>query len=153
MNSIAQIEPDQKIGETIESIEATLLRHPGADIEGKATCELLHHFGPGVYVRELRRPADTFILGHAHKTAHLNVVVSGDLAVMMHGKVRQYKAGDVFMSEANSRKLTYTQHGATLLTIHPTHETDLDKLEDELITKSEAFESFRIDEANALKLS
>jgi quercetin dioxygenase-like cupin family protein len=123
----------------IDRLESALLDHPSVDVGGVKTCQLLHHFGPGIYIRELRRPPDTFIIGHAHKTKHLNILVSGDLAVYMAGKVTRFRAGDVFLSEAGVRELTYTVGGATLMTVHPTDETDVSKIEDELVDKSQGF--------------
>ena len=147
MNAVAEIP-------AVDRLEAALLTHHAVDIEGKRTCRLAHHFGPGVYAREVWRPAGTFIIGHAHKTAHLNVVVSGRLNVFMDGKVVQRKAGDVFMSEAGVRKMTYCPadcaEGATLLTIHATTQTDLGKMEDELADKSAAFKAHEIDAARDL---
>lgn len=123
----------------LDSVESSMLRHPAADIGGKVLCQLSHHFGPHVYVRKLKRPADCYILGHAHKTEHLNVLISGRLSVIMDGKLRVIEAGEVFLSEAGVRKLTYAHLESTLITIHPTDETDIDKLEDELVVKSGDF--------------
>ena len=148
MNSVAEITPK------IDQLEAALLQHPAVDIEGKRTCRLREWLAPGVYCREVWRPAGTFIIGHAHKTSHLNAITTGRINVFMDGKVVQHKAGDVFMSEAGVRKMTYCPadctEGATLLTIHATTQTDLSKMEDELVTKSEAFKSLEIEAARKL---
>lgn len=119
----------------IESLERVLLKRP----QITDRLRLKHHFGPGVYVRELWRPRWAIIIGHAHKTRHLNILVSGHLKVYMDGKVHDIRAGDVFVSEAGVRKITRAIKESTLMTIHPTNETDLDKLEEELVVKSGAY--------------
>jgi quercetin dioxygenase-like cupin family protein len=130
MNEISTITDNRQI----DSLEERLLHVAQVEVE------LLNHFdGHGICIRELRRGKDTYILGHAHKTAHFNIVLKGCLSVMMNGVSKRLPAGTIFMSEAGVRKLTYAHKDSTLLTVHRTDETDEAKLEDELITKSEAF--------------
>jgi hypothetical protein len=145
MNDVATF-PDR-----LELIEHQILtRYPDEVQKAIAACKLFHHFAPGVYLRELRRPADTYIIGHAHKTEHLNILLEGDLDVYMDGKLSRMVAPRIFLSEANVRKLTHTEKGATLLTIHATDEVDIDKLEDELITKSESFKHHELEDMRRL---
>jgi hypothetical protein len=99
-----------------------------------------HFFAPGLYARSLFRPAGTFIVGHAHKHAHLAIVLHGRLRVFANGKVREVVGpSKPFLTEAGVRKATYAVEDTTLITFHPTEETDLDKLEEELIEKSPYF--------------
>ena len=136
MNAVAESKPD------IERLEAELLTHPEADVGGEKTCRLAHHFGPGVYIRELWRPAGTVIIGHEHRTEHLNILVTGRLRVLMGDKVHDIVAPSVFLSKAGCRKITRAMEDSILMTVHPTNERDLDKLEDELVAKSEDYLRF-----------
>lgn len=97
-------------------------------------------FAPGLYARSLTRRAGTFIIGHRHRTKHLNILLHGRLRVYMDGVVTEIVGPSLpFVSEAGVRKATLALEDSTLITFHPTDETDLDKLEDELIEKSELF--------------
>ena len=117
---------------TIDTLAASLRRFPSVEDQ----CKLSHYFGPGVYLRSQWRPAGTFIIGHAHKTEHFNILLTGRLNVFMDGHVTQMVAPRIFLSKAGDRKMTFAVEDSTLITIHPTGETDLEKLEEELITKS-----------------
>lgn len=117
----------------IERIEKNLLQLAQVDVP------LIHRFAPGVYFREVEMPAGSLVIGHEHKTDHFNVVLTGRAVVMMDGVVRHIKAPDVFRSAPGVRKVLFIQETMRWATIHPTTETDLAKLEDDLIVKSAAF--------------
>jgi quercetin dioxygenase-like cupin family protein len=117
----------------IETVESSLLQMPQVETE------LTHRFAPGVYMREIFMPANSIILGHQHKTCHFNIVLSGRAKVLMNGEVQEFKAGDVIVSQPGVRKILYIQEDMRWATIHPTEETDIEKLEDQLIIKSESW--------------
>ncbi len=100
-----------------------------------------HFFAPGIYARALTRKAGAFIIGHKHKYEHLNLLLTGRLRVYMDGKVTEIVGPSLpFVSKAGIRKATYALEDSTLITFHPTNETDLDKLEEQLIEKSALFD-------------
>ena len=140
------------VGDGIEQIEQHLLAggNPGAGRVALQPGDLpeVNHFYPGLYARELWRPAGTFIIGHKHKTVHECRLLKGRLNVFADGKVTHRKAGDVWIASAGGRKATYCpldcEEGATLITYHPTTTTDLEALEEELIEKSPAFQAHEL---------
>lgn len=139
------INPEETISnDRIELVEAKFLLDPQID------CPLTHHFAPGVYLREIFMPAGTFIIGHEHKTDHLNIIVSGRCAAMVGGRYFEINAPDTFRSGPGVRKVLYILEDMRWMTIHPTDETDLEKLADELIVKSQSFVKYQEDFA-ALK--
>lgn len=119
-----------KIG--IERLEELCLHQPQVEMP------LTHRFAPGVYFREIFMPAGTFVIGHEHKTEHFNVVLSGRALVLIEGKTEEIKAPCVFLSGAGVRKVLLIEEDMRWVTIHATHETDITKLELELIIKSES---------------
>ena len=98
-------------------------------------CPLKEIFAPGVYYREITIPADTVVVGHEHKTKHLNIVLTGLAEVVVNGQRFLAQAGDVFVSEAGDRKALHALEETRWATIHPTDETDPEKLEALLINK------------------
>ena len=56
---------------TVEDLEGIMLQMEQAD------CPITHHFGPGLYVREMRMKAGTFVIGHSHNQDDLNIFISG----------------------------------------------------------------------------
>jgi hypothetical protein len=123
----------------IEAVEAKCLAMPQKE------CPLKHSFAPGVYMREILMPARTFVIGHQHKTRHLNIVLTGRAAVMMDGELHHIVAPCTFTSEPGVRKVLYIFETMRWATIHPTAETDLKVLESELIVKSDAFRNHELE--------
>ena len=127
--------------ERINEIEAQLLTHPQVE------CPVQHTFSPGVYLRTIRMPAGTFVIGHKHRTKHLNVVLSGCALVIVDGEIRRMQAPLVFESNPGVRKLLYILEDCDWATIHATDETDIAKLEEQLIEKSAAFTQHELEQA------
>jgi hypothetical protein len=97
-------------------------------------------FAPGLYVRSLTRKAGTLIVGHKHKLEHMCILLHGRLRVFCDGKVTEIVGPSLpFVSKAGTRKVTFALEDSTLISFHPTNETDPEKLEEELIEKSPLF--------------
>lgn len=111
--------------------EAALLDLPQVNIP------VAHRFAPGVYLREVLIPAGTFVIGHEHKTEHFNVVLSGTV-ILFHGdgKIESISGPAIFVSKPGVRKVLFSWTDTRWTTIHPTEETDIEKLEDALIVKT-----------------
>lgn len=122
----------------IEEIEAEALKHPQVEMP------LTHRFAPGVYAREIFMPKGTFVIGHQHNTEHFNIVLSGEADVYVNDKAERLKAGCVFVSGVGVRKMLHILEDMRWMTIHATDETNVEKLEDMLITQSESFKSFKL---------
>jgi quercetin dioxygenase-like cupin family protein len=97
---------------------------------------LTHTFSDGVYAREIFMPKGMIVVGHTHKTKHLNIVSTGKAKVWYNGSVKEITAPYTFESEANKRKVLYIEEDMFWTTIHITNETDILKLENDLIDKS-----------------
>jgi len=106
-------------------------------------CPLLHDFAPGVYTRRILMPADSFVIGATHKTEHLNMALSGSAYVMMDGEITFVKAPAVIKSKAGQKKCFRIVEEMIWATIHPTDETDLDKLESDLVMSVEEEDYWR----------
>lgn len=96
-------------------------------------CPLNHHFCGGVYARQITMPADTFVIGKRHKTSHFNIILKGKAHVLIDGVVSLIEAPCILNSEENIRKILYIIEDMTWVTIHATQETDISKLENDLV--------------------
>lgn len=92
------------------------------------TLPLTHSFSEGVYAREIFMPKGMVVVGHEHKTTHLNIVSVGSAYVWMNGEKTFIKAPYTFESKAGVRKVLYILEDMFWTTIHKTEERDLDKL-------------------------
>ena len=130
-------------GETVQIIEAPL-PHPLESVEAamlempQIECPVTHHFGPGIYIREAFLPAGAYVMGHAHKAEHLNVMLKGKMAVIVGGEAQLIEGPCIFTGQAG-RKFAYIIEDTVFQNIHPTELTDLDEIEAEFIDKSEAW--------------
>jgi hypothetical protein len=96
-----------------------------------------HYFAPGVYARELYIPKGHALTGKIHRTEHLNIVSVGRIAVVTEeGKRFVIEAPYTFVSKPGTKRAGFALEDTVWTTIHPTTETNLDKLEDELIAPS-----------------
>ncbi len=91
-----------------------------------------HHFAPHVYARELHIPAGCVLSGKTHATEHLNVMC-GDITVVTQEGWKRLTGWHVIKSKPGTMRLGFAHQGTMWITIHPTDETDLKKLEAELI--------------------
>lgn len=96
--------------------------------------KLVHHFAEGIYARELHLPKGCLLTGKIHKTRHLNILSKGKILVTAVGEEsRVLEAPACFVAEPGARRAGYAIEDSVWTTVHHTHETDLDKLEAELI--------------------
>lgn len=119
--------------ETVLRFEAALKPLPQVD------CPLKHTFAPGMYAREIKLPADTFIVGKIHKHAHLNIITRGRCVVVTEFGKREIDAthGPVtFTSEAGAKRALYVHEETVWTTIHAVNSTDLAEIEREIIAPS-----------------
>jgi hypothetical protein len=140
IDTFNQIEHNKKI----ERLEGELLLTPQVE------CDLKHIFAPGVYYREIFMPAGSLIIGHEHKTEHLNIVLSGFARVMMNDDIVDIASPDVFISKPGTRKVLLIIEDMRWGTVHPTEETNMEVLEKLLIKPSDTFQSHKAIMENAM---
>ena len=95
-----------------------------------------HRFAPGVYIRVMLIPAGTLIVGHVHKTKHFNIMLCGRIRVLIDGRVEELAGPQTVLSKAGVQKVGYALEDTLWQTIHPTDETDVEKLEAMLVEPS-----------------
>jgi len=99
-----------------------------------AVCPVTHRFTPGLYAREIFMPAGTLITSKIHKTEHPFVVLSGRVSVWTgDGEAAMLEGGHVGITKAGTRRVLYIHSDTRWVTFHPSEETDLVKLEEQLI--------------------
>lgn len=97
--------------------------------------KLTHHFAPHVYAREMLLPKGHTIVGKIHKHSHLNIIIKGSVTVSTEEGNKELIGGDVFTSYAGTKRAVYAHEDTVWMTIHITDETDLKKIEEEIIAK------------------
>ena len=96
---------------------------------------LTHTFADGLYIREIFNPKDELIITKIHKTTHPYFLLKGEMSILTeHGYVR-VKAPHYGITKAGTKRIIRTHEDCVFVTVHRTNETDLHKIEDELIAK------------------
>lgn len=99
--------------------------------EGK----LEHFFGTGVYGRKLFIPKGNLIVSKIHRGKTLNVIIEGVISVISEHGYHTYIAPHIFVSDPYTKRVVIALEDTIWLTAHGTHQTDLEKVEEELIAK------------------
>lgn len=116
--------------EKIYLIEAELAKMPQTKFETK------HHFASGLYAREIFIPKGGMLTGALHKTEHLNIVTKGRITVLTEDGIKKnIKAPFTIVSRPGTKKVGYAHEDTIWTTIHATAETELSKIEADLIAE------------------
>lgn len=114
----------------------------GMESESPVECPLTHHFAPGLYAREILLPKDSLVVGKIHKHAHVNNISKGRVLVATEFGAEEFVAPCQFVSKPGTKRAVYALEDTIWTTYHPTEETDLEKIEEEVIAKD--FEEYRL---------
>ncbi len=116
----------------MENAEKELLQHPQAD------CPVVHHFGPGVCIREVFMAAGTLAIGHKQKFEHLNLMLRGKVMVINDDVTANVLTAPMIFVGKPGRKIGYVLEDMVWQNIYATDETDVKKLEAMFLDKSGA---------------
>ena len=117
--------------EKILEVGSQLSQLPQTEIRTK------HEFADNCYLRTAFMPANTLVIGHIHRTRHLNRMLTGRMAVLMDGRVTEIVAPCEFYSEAGTQKIAIILEDVEFVNVFPLEGLehcgrDLDKLEEAL---------------------
>jgi len=121
---------NELVREQILRLEDEMRKHSQLDLP------VTHHFAPGVYARELFIPKGTLLTGKIHKTEHLNILAKGKIAISNLGESKEFEAPYIYVSPPGTKRAGYVLEDSVWITIHVTEETDLEKIESEVIAQS-----------------
>ena len=126
-----------KVNGSVFDLEQVMRSSPESLLEDGRPIELevLHHFAPGIYARELRIPKGVLLTGKVHKTEHMNILAVGRIEIANMGESKEMTGPYVFTSPAGTKRAGYAHEDSVWITIHATEETDLKKLESDLVSE------------------
>lgn len=95
----------------------------------KAECNVVHRFGPGVYIREATYPKGTIVCGRNHAAAHLNCLLKGKINVVVgDGSIACLEAPFIFTAPPG-KKVGYMLEDVVWQNIYATTETNIEEIE------------------------
>lgn len=94
-----------------------------------------HLFTPGMYIRKLAIPADSVVVGKMHRHCHPVMLIKGKTTILTDNGMETMEAPQVWVSPAGIKRVLYTHTDCEFVTVHlnPDDETDLEKLEADII--------------------
>lgn len=98
-------------------------------------CPLKHTFAKGIYVREITVPKGMLVCTKIHKYSHPVFLLKGDVSILEETGERRVKAPMHFITPAGTKRVCYCHEETVWVTVHATEETDLEKIEEEIIAK------------------
>jgi len=113
----------------IQRLEDVLMVGEKIDIDSRTD----HTFGPGFYARTLRLKAGETLTGKIHATEHIFILSEGELLVATEDGKARLKAPYQSVSRPGLKRAGYAVTDVVVTNVHITTETDLEKLELELI--------------------
>jgi hypothetical protein len=115
----------------LDKPEQTLLQFP------QVKCSVVHHFGPGVCIREVFMPAGTLAIGHKQKFDHLNIMLRGAVMIVKDDGGTQVLTAPMIFTGKAGRKIGYILEDMVWQNVYATELTDPDAVEAFFVEKSE----------------
>lgn len=135
---------DLQTARAVDALEGHMLDLPQVE------CSVAHHFGPGIYIREVTIPAGSLAIGHAQRYEQLNIMLTGKVAILGDdGEVKLLVAPLIFVGPPG-RKVGYVMETTTWLNVYSTEERDIDRLEEMFLDKSEAWKAHQSQQMSLL---
>lgn len=117
----------------LELLEAHMLTQP------QEACSVFHQFAPGIYVRGVHLPANTFAIGHTQKQSHLNIMLRGKVIMVFEDKTTLLLEAPQIFTGKPGKKVGYILEDTLWLNVYATDETDIATLEEIFLHKSDVF--------------
>lgn len=129
MNDLAQTE-QRKLAEhrrSVLEIEEFLKQFPQEEVPVK------HTFGGGVYLREIKAPADTVMTGAIHRYETMNVLVSGTILMGTPDGPKELTGPMTFATPPGTKNVGITKTEVIWINIIPTDSTDIEEIERDML--------------------
>jgi len=120
----------------LDVIESRLIEAPQMEIKYQ------HLFAEGVYIRVAYVKAGMIGMGHEHRQETINTLLKGKIRLLNDDQsMLELQAPAFFTSAPGVRKVAHFIEDTIFLNVlpNPTNETDIGKLEDLFVVKSENF--------------
>lgn len=96
-----------------------------------------HFFSPGIYTRILHIPKGCMLTGKIHKEPILNIMIKGDISVLIGNEIKRILAPFIIVSPAGSKKIGYAHEDTIWIGCHGTDEIDIHKIQERFVADNE----------------
>ena len=123
----------EKFRNNIIEFENKVKSIPGA--LGADPFPLEHSFADGLYIRKLTVPEKTLTVTKIHAVNHAFFLQKGTISILTEEGIKKLTAPYQGITKAGTKRIIYHHDEVVFTTVHATKETDLDKIEVEVIAK------------------
>ena len=106
--------------------------------------EATHVMAPSAYARSIVLLKGSTVVGKMHRHAHINVISYGSVRVSTFEGFKDYTGFNVFVSAPNVKRSVHALEETRWTTFHVTEETDLEKIEADVIISEDSEEFLTI---------
>lgn len=131
-----QLSPEELRNKIVDFEEQMKKHLPNVKYGDMEECPLKHTFVDGAYVREIFMPKGTLLTSKIHKKCHPYFVMKGRCSVITENGKEEIEAPYQGITKAGTKRALYIHEDTVWITVHVTKETDLEKIEEEVITKN-----------------
>jgi len=135
MNEVRKISEHKSFINKVLQVEEIIGMQPGAKF-GDDAAPIEHFFGDGLYIRKMTAPKGQLNVSKLHKTNHPFFILTGDVSIQTEDGPIRIKAPYWGITKAGAKRIVYFHEETIWITVHATKETDLGKIEDEVIAKT-----------------
>ena len=107
-----------------------------------AEINVVDYFAPGVYMRQMNAKAGTLMVSKMHRAEHMNILLTGSLTVATENGIELLTAPLVIKSMPGTKRIGYFHEDSSWITVHPTGETDLELIEQQVIVPDDEIDQF-----------
>ena len=94
-----------------------------------------HSFADGCYIRQIFNPANELLVTKIHKKEHPFFLMQGEMSILTEDGVKHLKAPYHGITKPGTKRIIYTHSDCIFITVHATEETDVAKIEEQVIAK------------------
>jgi hypothetical protein len=92
-------------------------------------------FADGCYIREIFNPAGELLVTKIHKKEHPFFLMKGEMSVLTEDGIKHLKAPHQGITKPGTKRIIYAHTDCVFITVHATEETDVAKIEEQVIAK------------------
>lgn len=96
---------------------------------------LKHMFADGLYIREIFNPKGELLVTKIHKVKHPFFLLRGDMTIFTEDGIKRIKAPHYGITYPGTKRIIYCNEDCVFVTVHATEETDISKIEKEVIAE------------------
>tara|TARA_R110002074_G_scaffold188224_3_gene353930 strand:+ start:373 stop:969 length:597 start_codon:yes stop_codon:yes gene_type:complete len=132
-----QLRKRKDFRERITDLEKQVTNFEGVIVgeEMEKTNPVKHSFADGCYIREIFNPANELIITKIHKKEHPFFLMEGKMSILTENGIKHIEAPYHGITKPGTKRAIYTHTDCVFVTVHATENTDIQKIEEEVIAK------------------